>query len=373
MEYKIVIACSSPKEKSEPFIEHIKQKVKGKKYFLYGDNLPLYAVNYGSLAYYPHFLKKGIRKIRRMIGKTYDTSRVEGIKKFLVKNKIQLVLSEFGSTGAKMAPICRDLNIFHIVHFFGGGDVNSKINIKNYKDEYLFLFKYASAVICVSEDMKYDLNKIGCELNKIHIIPCGVEEQLYKVTPDFNHKIFLFVGRFVDQKAPYYLLESFKKVLLELPDAKLVMVGDGYLHNTILNLANLWKISSSVVLSGYIEHSKLIEYYEKSFCYVQHSIVAEDGCAEGTPVSLLEASFASLPVISTRHKGIRQAVIENVTGFLVEEHDAGAMADCMIYLAKNTNIAKQMGEKGREYIKNNYSMKKYISSIDDLISNVIGE
>lgn len=367
----IAIACSSPTEKSEPFIEHIKQRIKGEKYFLYGDNLPKFAVGVGPLSYYPGFIYSQIRKTCKKFGINYDSPLVEGIKRFLKEKKIQIVLSEFGSTGAKMAPICKELGLPHIVHFHGGGDVDSKLNIKNFREEYLFMFEHASAVIGVSEDMKFDLNKIGCDFSKINIIPYGPDDVFSKITPDFQYPTFLFIGRFVDQKAPYYLLEAFRKVLQQIPNAKLLMIGDGPLLNTCKNLARLWTMNDYVNFVGYLDHKLLPEYLMKAFCYVQHSIVAEDGCSEGTPVSILEASLAGLPIVSTFHKGIKQAVIHSETGYLVEEHDVNRMSEYMVELANNLDMAKTMGDKGRYHIKKCYSMQKYIDSLDSLIGKFI--
>jgi len=370
MNPKILIAVSSPTEKSEPFIEHIKQKIKGEKYYIYGDVLPNKAIGYGNLSYYPNFFESQIRKIKKFFGKKYDSPLVEGIKRFITEKKIQLVLSEFGHTGAKMAPICKDLNIPLIAHFHGG-DINNRGNVKNFWEEYQFLFKNSSAIIGVSEDMKEDLVAIGSIKEKTYVIPCGAHDRFFNITPKFKQTDFIFIGRFVNMKSPYYTLLAFNILLKKIPDAKLIMIGDGELHNTVSNLSKYFKIENSVNFTKWIEHSKIDEYLEASCCYVQHSIISENGDAEGTPVSILEASAAGLPIISTKHKGIKQAVIHGETGYLVEEHDVDKMAEYMIQVASDMNLAKKMGDAGRIHIKNNYSMEKYINSIDELIIKIL--
>ena len=62
---------------------------------------------------------------------------------------------------------------------------------------------------------------------------------------------------------------------------------------------------------------------------MQHSITASNGDTEGLPVGILEAMATALPVISTRHSGIPEAVEDGITGFLVEEHDVRGMAERM--------------------------------------------
>ncbi len=64
--------------------------------------------------------------------------------------------------------------------------------------------------------------------------------------------------------------------------------------------------------------------------FVQHSVEAENGDSEGTPVAVLEAQCSGLPVVATRHAGIADVVIDGETGFLSEEGDVDRMAQNMI-------------------------------------------
>ena len=73
--------------------------------------------------------------------------------------------------------------------------------------------------------------------------------------------------------------------------------------------------------------------------YVQHSVVCSNGNAEGTPNAVVEGSASGLPVISTRHKGIVDAVVDGETGLLVDEHDVQGMADAMVRLVDSPELA----------------------------------
>ena len=72
----------------------------------------------------------------------------------------------------------------------------------------------------------------------------------------------------------------------------------------------------------------------------------ETGNAEGLPLSILEASAHGLPVISTFHEGIPEAIDHESTGFLVEERNFELMSEYMIKLAKNGILRKKMGIAG---------------------------
>ena len=83
----------------------------------------------------------------------------------------------------------------------------------------------------------------------------------------------------------------------------------------------------------------------------------ENNDSEGTPTSILEAASTGLPIVSTRHAGIKDAVEHGVTGFLVEEGDYESMADFISILLKDASLAAQMGEQGRIKMQNEYTME----------------
>src|SRR5690606_25159636 len=147
--------------------------------------------------------------------------------------------------------------------------------------------------------------------------------------PQFTEKSFLSVGRFVSKKAHYLTILAFNEVLKKHPDAKLYLAGDGDLYEACINITNSLKIQNNVCFLGVIEIDQYLELLNKCYGYVQHSITALNGDKEGTPVSILEASIAGIPVISTRHSGIKDVIIEGKTGYLVDEFDINKMAESM--------------------------------------------
>ena len=96
-----------------------------------------------------------------------------------------------------------------------------------------------------------------------------------------------------------------------------------------------------------------------------------DGDSEGTPVAILEAGAAGLPVVATRHAGIKDVVIERETGFLVDEGDIGTMADHMIQLAQSPSFAGTMGQQARKHIAGNFSLEKGIGRLWTVLENAI--
>jgi len=130
-------------------------------------------------------------------------------------------------------------------------------------------------------------------------------------------------------------------------------------------------IDTSVIFKGVISPTEFKTNLIHSVAFVQHSIKADNGDKEGTPVAILEASAAGLPVISTFHAGIPDVIIHRETGLLCDEKDVNQMAKHMIKLLDNPELAKQMGINGKENITNNFNLTRHINRLNDILKNSI--
>jgi colanic acid/amylovoran biosynthesis glycosyltransferase len=290
-----------------------------------------------------------------------------GVKKYLKKNKIDVVIANYGMPASHMVPICKALNIPLLVIFHGHDATDVKL-LNEYHKNYKKLFDYASYIISVSEDMKKGLITLGAISDKIKVIPCGVDTSKFKPGPnDIVKRTFITVGRFTEKKGPLFTINAFHKALQKFPEAKLVMVGGkSALFEKCKNKVNELNINNSVIFAGVLSSEEIVNLLRTSLAFVQHSITASNGDMEGTPVGILEASATGTPIISTFHGGIKQAVIHGFTGYLVAEKKDNEMANFMIKLMKNMDLAKEIGINGRNHIIENYTQEKQINKIYDL-------
>lgn len=289
------------------------------------------------------------------------------LKKILKKNKIKIALAEYGMVGAIASKICREMKISLTVHFHGY-DAYRKDIIGVYKTEYQDMFDYAKKIIVVSRSMKQQLIELGCPENKIQLNIYGVSDAFFKVSPSFRNKgVFLAVGRFTAKKAPYLTILAFNMVLDTFPDSKLVMIGTGELFDLCRRLIKSLRIERSVELLGALDHNQITDYLTSSVAFVQHSVTTESGDSEGTPVSILEAGAAGIPVISTIHAGIPDVVIHGITGYLVAEDDIFAMRDYMLLILKHPDEAMKMGMSAKSHISKYYSMEVSINGLKKIL------
>jgi glycosyltransferase involved in cell wall biosynthesis len=249
-----------------------------------------------------------------------------------------------------------------------GYDISSSSVLENYGKMYPNMFNKCQNVIVVSNHMKIKLKEYGCPLDKVIYSPAGPEESFFNLTPSFLGNKVLSIGRFVDKKAPHLSVLAFKKVLDKIPGAKLIMAGKGPLLGVVQDIVQSIGISDSVSFIGEINQVQQREFLISSSVFIQHSKVAIGGDSEGTPVAILEASAAGVPVVSTRHGGIVETVMDGKTGFLVSEGDIDEMAKAIIKLLEDKDLAKKMGASGKNFVKENFSLEKHITTLANAIS-----
>jgi len=359
---RVAIVSPSKNSYSETFIQEQKNGLKGEVFYYYNGELPKYLEGCGLLlSSRTSFISKLKRLFKISQFTAYETAFIQSLK----KNKIQVVLAQYGPTGNRILNICKFLNIPLVVHFHGY-DASVKSIIEQHNN-YKEVFKYATKVIAVSKQMEKQLIALGCGTEKVVYNPCAPHNDFFEILPKFTKKQFVSIGRFTNKKAPYYTVLAFKKVVKLHPNAQLIMAGNGALLNTCKNLVSFYGLEKNVEFVGVINRPEFINLLEESLAFVQHSIAADDGDSEGTPVSILEASAAGLPVVSTIHAGIPDVIEHNKTGLLCNEHDVEAMGINMLKLIDNLDLAKELGASGKAKIEEEFNLKKHLRVLQETI------
>jgi colanic acid/amylovoran biosynthesis glycosyltransferase len=281
-------------------------------------------------------------------------------------NNINVVLAEYGPTAASVLRICKYLKTPLVVHFHGF-DMSDIEILKIYNQEYKNIFKHAHACIVVSKRMVKDALSLGCPSEKLKLCTYGPSNLYLENTPTYEKQEFVAVGRFVEKKAPHLTLLSFKEILNSYPHAVLHMCGDGEFLPVCKSLAKVWNIESNVVFHGVADQDKIKQLFSNALAFVQHSVTAENGDSEGTPVAVLEAMAAGLPVIATRHAGIPDVVVENETGILVDEYNVSAMTNAMKFILDNPKIAAIYGNNSRKRVVEHFNLDSYLEKLRKII------
>lgn len=372
-ERETILCVISPQENaySQTFVRAHKEYLPAKIKSLYARDYENFSDDNGPLVGPELAGRLGRALLRRSLRLDREYFQQHALRRFLTRNRVEAVMAEFGPTATLVMDVCKKMNIPLIAHFHGF-DAYRRRTLETYGRRYPELFEISAAIVAVSRDMQAQLIKLGAPADKVHYNSCGVEPSVFKgADPLHSQPTFVAVGRFVNKKAPHLTLLAFKATLENCPEARLVMIGDGPLWEACRQMTTSLGLSDYVDLQGVRSQAEVATAMQQARAFVQHSITTHDGDSEGTPVAVLEAGASGLPVVSTRHAGIKDAVIHEKTGFLVAEGDIARMAEHMTLLAKDPQLATDLGKAGREWISSEYSMEKSINKLWSIIAGTL--
>jgi len=363
MKPAVAIVSVNKDKYSETFIRNQAALIPAEVHYFYGGYLPVFHNNglpFVSFLkkenYFNRFLLKILNKVNADINK-------KAIIAYCNKNKIKAILAHYGPTGLSMIKISQKTNIPLFVYFHGYDVYRSK-ELKSYGKHYHKLFAQATGLFVVSQHMKQELMSMGAPEKKIIYNPCGANLKLFKpVDASANPPLLISVGRFDDTKNHLNTIKAFAIVYKKYPEARLTLVGSGKNLKACQNLVKKLMLNNVVNFTGALPHLEVATLLSGARAFVLHSVTSAKGDKEGAPVSIMEAAASGLPVISTRHTGIMDIIIENETGFLSQENDIETMANNMIRLVHNPLLAKEMGVKAANRIQTYFSLEKNVDVI----------
>jgi len=316
----------------------------------------------------PDFSQQGLAFfLKRISGMSPEIYQDYMISKFLKKHRVDVIMGEYLDRSLKLLPIAKKLDIRFFVHAHGY-DLSLKFRDPKIRKSYCS-YREADGVITVNKIQKERLVNLGLDPDKVHIVPCGVEiPNAYYPKKKSDKVRCVAVGRMVAKKAPITLLNAFRQVLQKYPGVTLEYVGDGPLMPEVRQFVSEFDLEGNIILHGSLPNQVTMTIMERSDIFLQHSVTdPESGDEEGLPVAILEAMARGLPVVSTYHAGIPEAVVDSETGFLVAEEDIQAMAAVLERLIENPGLRLELGTKGRERAKDFFSSQKEISTLREIL------
>jgi colanic acid/amylovoran biosynthesis glycosyltransferase len=285
-------------------------------------------------------------------------SEVEVVRQFLRAHKVGVILGEYLDLALPWLPLAKELGIPFFAYALGY-DVSGKLRDPVWQKEYL-RYKEADGIIAVSNLARHRLIELGLEPTHIHVVACGADVPdkpfMRSEKPGIR---CLAVGRMTAKKGPVLTLEAFRRAAQIRPDLHLDYIGDGELLPAAQEFIRTFNLQDRVTMHGGQLAEVVQQFLKKADIFLQHSIKdLQTGDEEGLPVIILEAMAQSLPVISTRHAAIPEAVLEGRTGYLVDEGDSIGMSEYILKLAQNADLRRQLGKAGWERARDHFSWDK---------------
>ena len=289
-----------------------------------------------------------------------------------------LIHVHFGDIGWENLFLKRILRKRYIVSFYGYD--YSSLFAKNpvWSKRYRMLFEKGDAFIVEGSKACNTLVSLGCPKEKIFENHLGVDLSQIEFTerkhPRSGETIRLLqVATFVEKKGHRFTVCAFAKALEKVPDLSLTFIGSGKLQPEIQQFVRDLGLESRVNFLPPLPYRELMRIARTHHIFIHPSIHASDGdCEGGAPVVLLDMQASGMPVISTRHCDIPEYVQDRITAFLVEEKDAQALTEQIIYLATHAELWPLMGRQGRDHVSRQYNAKMQTEKLEEIYDKVMG-
>ncbi|OWA25136.1 glycosyltransferase family 4 protein [Streptomyces sp. CS057] len=164
--------------------------------------------------------------------------------------------------------------------------------------------------------------------------------------------VILCAARLVPRKGQDTLIRALPAVRRAVPDAVLLLTGDGPYARTLRRLAADTGVADAVILAGGQPHAAMPEHYAACDVFAMPCRTRRRGLeVEGLGIVFLEAAASGLPVLVGDSGGAPDTVRDGVTGHVVDGRDVAAVADRLVELVRDRAAARAMGEKGRAWVR----------------------
>jgi glycosyltransferase involved in cell wall biosynthesis len=233
-----------------------------------------------------------------------------------------------------------------------------------------------NAVVCVSEGQAAKVRRAGVAPGRVHVIRNAIHTERFRA-PDpayrgrlralFPRPVRLVVGaagRLSPEKGFGQLVEAAPPVLRQYPDAGFVLFGDGPLRQEIADRIEALGLGDRVILAGFCDD---LDGFLPAL-----DVLALPSFTEGLPNVVLEAFAARVPVVATAVGGTPEVVDDGVSGYLVPPGDPDALARRLQELLGDEGRRQQMGQRGYERVRAEFSFEAQARQYQHLFATVTG-
>jgi glycosyltransferase involved in cell wall biosynthesis len=328
-----------------------------------------------------------IDAMQRELHPLKDYRAYKQIKKIIREYQPDIVhthAAKAGAVGRLAAAHCKVPVILHTFHGHVFHSYFNPIKTKIFLAIERYLAKKSTCIIAISEIQKKELCEnykiAACE--KFTVIPLGFDLEKFNTGKEqkrvsFRKKWHIaddeiaigIVGRMVPVKNHDMFLTAFAQLLKSTnKKVKAILIGDGEcrteIESKIQELHLTFSTEKNVQQEAPIVFCSWIKDVENA--YPGLDIIALTSLNEGTPVSLIEAQAAGIPIVTTDVGGIKDIVLENETAYIVDSNDVDAFAEKLLLLTENDGLRKDIAAKGFSHVNQKFSSTRLAADMSNL-------
>ena len=242
--------------------------------------------------------------------------------------------------------------------------IGSTVDVLTYLGE----FTQSAISKALTSNAQRAMVKIAPGIDTDHFVPTDAS-LLRRSLGLEDKKVIVSVGRLVHRKGQDYLIQSMPLILHQVPNAHLLLVGQGPYLEHLQKLVKEHGLESSVTFIGRVDYKELPQYLCVGDIFAMPSRSRLKGLeVEGLGIVYLEASSCGLPVLAGNSGGAPDAVKQSETGLVVSGTDEKQIASAAIELLNNSDSSKKMGLAGRQWIVNNWRWETWSKEFEALLN-----
>lgn len=315
-----------------------------------------------------------------------DRKAYKRLKQIIEEFKPDIVHTHAAKAGALGRRAAISCNVPVVIHTFHGHIFYSyfgKVKTSIYKSIERRLAVKSDAIVAISEIQKYELSKVHriADEKKITVVPLGFdlipfrdkrisqrETERKKYNLENDEVAIAIVGRLAPIKNHLYFLEVIEAVLKQTnKKIRVFIVGNGTEKELIES--KLKEIERSC--PGVIEMTSWIE--DIGTFNSAMDIICLTSKNEGTPVSLIEAQAAEIPVVTTDVGGVRDIIIEGETGHVVPLERQDLFIEKLLDLIENEKKREKMSQNGWNHVEQKFHYMTLVHNMKKLYSRLLAE
>jgi colanic acid/amylovoran biosynthesis glycosyltransferase len=232
------------------------------------------------------------------------------------------------------------------------------------------LWKRAAIFICVSDFIRQRALELGYPSDKLRVHYIGIDRRLFKPSDTVRDpRMVLFVGRLVERKGVRYLIEAMADVMKEVPDAHVVIIGNGPERVALERLSQDLGVNAKFL--GALSDPEMREWLSRARVFAGPSMMASDGEPEALGTVFAEAQATGLPVVSCLHGGIPEVVLDGKTGLLAPERDSKAVARHVLRFLQDDIFWQACSNQAIRWIEERFDLVKQTQELEQIYSSLL--
>jgi phosphatidyl-myo-inositol dimannoside synthase len=241
----------------------------------------------------------------------------------------------------------------------------------------------ANEVFAISSFTAESIRRVVPSTVSVSLLPPGVDTERFRPDVDGtwvrerhaigDRPLVLCVGRLVPRKGQDVLLRGFGQVRRRVPEARLLLVGDGPLRARLRAMVSA-EIADAVVFAGEIADGDLPAYYAAADVFATPCRSRWGGLeVEGFGIVFMEAAASGVPSVAGRSGGAAEAVVDGRTGLVVDGTDVHAVAEAVAGLLADSERRAEMGRAGRERAVAGYDWRAIAGRLGERLAAAVAE